>query len=78
MCNTDTRDAKATVSQILRLEEEGLPYGGTCHVDIATDGSVITYSLPAFVSMYMTGTLTDASAISDEQAVEIVTNAISA
>ena len=65
-------------SIVFRLEEEGLPYGGTCHVDIATDGSVITYSLPAFVSMYMTGTLTDASAISDEQAVEIVTNAISA
>lgn len=64
-------------SIVFRLEEEGLPYGGTCHVDIATDGSVITYSLPALVPMYMTGTLPDATAISEEQAVEIGTNAMS-
>ena len=65
-------------SVVFHLEEEGLPYGGTCHVDIATDGSVITYSLPALVPMYMTGTLPDATAISEEQAVEIGTNAMSA
>ena len=63
-------------SIVFRLEEEGLPYGGTYHVDIATDGSVITYSLPALVPMYMTGTLPDASAISEEQAVEIGANAM--
>ena len=65
-------------SVVFHLEEEGLPYGGTCHVDIATDGSVIAYSLPALVPMYMTGTLPDATAISEEQAVEIGTNAMSA
>lgn len=65
-------------SVVFHLEEEGLPYGGTCHVDIATDGSVITYSLPALVPMYMTGTLPDATAISEEQAVGIGTNAMSA
>lgn len=64
-------------SVVFHLEEEGLPYGGTCHVDIATDGSVIAYSLPALVPMYMTGTLPDATAISEEQAVEIGTNAMS-
>ena len=64
-------------SVVFHLEEEGLPYGGTCHVDIATDGSVITYSLPELVPMYMTGTLPDATAISEEQAVEIGTNAMS-
>ena len=65
-------------SVVFHLEEEGLPYGGTCHVDIATDGSVITYSLPALVRRYMTGTLPDATAISEEHAVEIGTNAMSA
>ena len=65
-------------SVVFHLKEEGLPYGGTCHVDIATDGSVIAYSLPALVPMYMTGTLPDATAISEEQAVEIGTNAMSA
>ena len=65
-------------SVVFHLEEEGLPYGGTCHVDIATDGSVITYSLPALVPMYMTGTLPDATAISEARAVEIGTNAMSA
>ena len=65
-------------SVVFHLEEKGLPYGGTCHVDIATDGSVIAYSLPALVPMYMTGTLPDATAISEEQAVEIGTNAMSA
>lgn len=64
-------------SVVFHLEEEGLPYGGTCHVDIATDGSVIAYGLPALVPMYMTGTLPDATAISEEQAVEIGTNAMS-
>lgn len=64
-------------SVVFHLEEEGLPYGGTCHVDIATDGSVIAYSLPALVPMYMTGTLPDSTAISEEQAVEIGTNAMS-
>ena len=65
-------------SVVFHLEEEGLPYGGTCHVDIATDGSVIDYSLPALVPMYMTGTLPDATAISEARAVEIGTNAMSA
>ena len=65
-------------SVVFHLEEECLPYGGTCHVDIATDGSVIAYSLPALVPMYMTGTLHDATAISEAQAVEIGTNAMSA
>lgn len=65
-------------SVVFHLEEEGLPYGGTCHVDIATDGSVIAYNLSALVPMYMTGTLPDATAISEEQAVEIGTNAMSA
>ena len=65
-------------SVVFHLEEEGLPYGGTCHVDIATDGSVIAYSLPALVPMYMTGALPDATAISEARAVEIGTNAMSA
>ena len=65
-------------SVVFHLEEEGLPYGGSCHVDIATDGSVIAYNLSALVPMYMTGTLPDATAISEEQAVEIGTNAMSA
>lgn len=65
-------------SIVFHLEEEGLPYGGTCHVDIATDGSVITYSLPDLVPMYMTGTLPDADAISEDQAVAIGTTAMTA
>ena len=65
-------------SVVFHLEEEGLPYGGTCHVDIATDGSVITYSLPVLVPMYMTGTLPEAAAISEEQAVAIGTAAMMA
>ncbi len=65
-------------SIIFRLEEEGLPYGGTCHADIAADGSVITYSLPDLVPLFVTGMLPDADAIPEAKAVEIGTNAIAA
>jgi len=65
-------------SIVFRLEEKGLPYGGTCHADIAADGSVITYSLPDLVPLFVTGTLPDADAIPEAKAVEIGTNAISA
>ncbi len=65
-------------SVLFQLEEEGLPYGGTCHADIAADGSVIAYSLPDLVPLFVTGTLPAAEAIPEAKAVEIGTNAIAA
>lgn len=65
-------------SIIFQLAKEGVPYGGTCHADIAADGSVIAYSLPDLVPLFVTGTFPDADAISEAKAVEIGTKAIAA
>lgn len=63
-------------SVVFRLEGQGLPYDGTCHADIAVDGSVLTYSLPEFIPVCITGVLPGAHAISEAKAIELGANAI--
>ena len=65
-------------SIVFRPEEAGSPYGGACHADLAADGSVIAYSLPDLVPLFVTGMLPDADAIPETKAVEIGVNAIAA
>lgn len=63
-------------SVVFRPNEAGTIYGGTCHVDVTADGSVIAYSLPALDALFITGILPDADAISESKAIEIGTKAI--
>lgn len=65
-------------SIVFRLEDAALPYGGTCQADIAADGSVITYTLPDLIPLFVTGVLPDTDALPEAQAVETGMKAIAA
>lgn len=58
------------------LNQEGLPYGGSCHVALQTDGAVLDYAVPELAQIYMTGLLPDADAIPQEEALALGVKAI--
>lgn len=58
------------------LNQEGLPYGGSYHVALQTDGTVLDYTGPRLAQMYITGLLPDADAIPQEEALAVGVKAI--
>lgn len=65
-------------SVVFRRKDEQSNNVGTFHADVAVDGSIITYSLPEFAPVFITGLLPDMDAISDAKAIELGASAIAA
>ncbi len=73
---TLTEDTERVWSVLFEMNQEGLPYGGAYHVDLTADGTILNYSTPQLVAMYITGLAPDDEAISEEEALAIGLKAI--
>lgn len=74
---TLTEETQRVWSIVFEMNREGQPYGGACHVDLLTDGTMLNYLTPRLATMYMTGLAPDDEAISEEEALKVGLKAIS-
>ena len=63
-------------SIVFELNEENLAYGGSYHVDLQSDGTLLNYETPRLTKLFMTGLLPDENAISEGQALDAGIKAI--
>ena len=73
---TEAGDGLRTWSITFRPGDDALPYGGTCNVTQTSYGEIVSYSVPDLYPIFITGTLPDTDAISEENALAIGKKAI--
>ena len=68
---TEVNDGLRIWSVTFRPDIDNLPYGGACNVTETSYGEIVSYTMPDLYPVFITGTLPDTDAISEETALTL-------